>query len=137
MSFTGIALDAGPIIDNINSFFNKRFKNGRAVALWREKKLSAILSFVILKDRKEAQLVHAKPHLADTLDNSKGEVCYIEKLLGDIWTRDMFKEAQTAILTGYPNIKFGVWFRPTKTVDRECLWYPHERRIILNASHRI
>ena len=123
-----------PAVDRINSYFWEMLRRDRAIIFQRDGRLSAILSFVLVKNEQDARALYSHPYELPPLDNPQNEVVYIDKLMGETWTRAMFREVQTALLAKFPKIRYGVWFRPTRTVDRMVIFNPHERKVNLHAQ---
>ena len=128
---TGTRISA---VDKVNSYFWEMFRRDRAISFWKDGRLTAILSFILVKDEHEARELYSHPYQLPPLDNPQNEVIYIDKLMGEAWTRTMFREVQTTLLAKFPKVRYGVWFRPTRTVDRMVIFNPHERKVNLHAQ---
>lgn len=79
----------------------------------------AILAFSICDhyaSYENKELWEYKNHKAD------GSICYVEKLLAKEWNKSIRKKLEEVILSNFPNVKFGIWQRPSAGKDRKVIF---------------
>lgn len=48
-----------------------------------------------------------------------GSIFYVEKLIAVKWNRAIREALEETVVANYPNVKFGVWYRPGKNGEND------------------
>ena len=82
--------------------------------------LVAVCTFFLLEREADADRYHARSMWSTPDDAEDGIWCYVDKLWcrDRSWGKDLCLSLEFAIRYRYPQIRWAVWYRPTKDIDR-------------------
>ena len=102
-------------------YYEEMTRRERAVYICDEDGgLVAVCTFFLLDHEIDAMSYHARPMWSTPADAEAGPWCYVDKLWcqDKVWGKELRLSLELEIRCRYPQIRWALWYRPTKDLDR-------------------
>lgn len=94
----------------------------RLLMVSHEEKPSLFCTFFVLPSLKEVTHYYCRPPLTTPPDLEHGPIIYIDTIVGQGFTKEVFQQIEACLVERVPDYQIGVWYKSTGGRDRRTLY---------------